>query len=128
MVKATTRGGSHGVYGAEVDIQIISVCPNSSHIDVRRMCRLDRHLHSVSTRSQFCTCYLSLLVRIHNGHLTSIYPIHPYQGCLPLILGTNMQVSGIPPLEYQMNKQLRGNKEYEEYKRTTPILFPKLFS
>jgi steroid 5-alpha reductase family enzyme len=39
-----------------------------------------------------------------------------------------MQVSGIPPLEYQMNKQLRGNKEYEEYKRTTPILIPKLFS
>jgi len=40
----------------------------------------------------------------------------------------NKQVSGIPPLEYQMNKQLRGNKEYEEYKRTTPILIPKLFS
>jgi steroid 5-alpha reductase family enzyme len=37
-----------------------------------------------------------------------------------------IQISGIPPLERQMNKRLRGRKDYEEYKKNTPILIPKL--
>lgn len=37
-----------------------------------------------------------------------------------------LKFTGIPPLEYQMNKQFRGRKDYEAYKSATPILIPKL--
>lgn len=43
-----------------------------------------------------------------------------------LSFGSSMQISGIPPLERQMNRRLRGRQDYEEYKKNTPILIPKL--
>lgn len=37
------------------------------------------------------------------------------------------QISGIPPLEYMMDKKLRDRKDYQEYKKNTPVFVPKLF-
>jgi steroid 5-alpha reductase family enzyme len=42
------------------------------------------------------------------------------------VVGYANEISGIPPLERLMNKRFRGRKDYEEYKRNTPILIPKL--
>jgi steroid 5-alpha reductase family enzyme len=36
-----------------------------------------------------------------------------------------MQVTGIPPLEKQMDKKFSGRKDYEEYKANTSIFIPK---
>jgi steroid 5-alpha reductase family enzyme len=53
------------------------------------------------------------------GLLTVVSPIY-----ITVLL---VFVSGIPTLEMEYEKRYLGNKEYEEYKKKTGVLFPKIF-
>ncbi|OLL25161.1 hypothetical protein NEOLI_002984 [Neolecta irregularis DAH-3] len=71
------------------------------------------------------------IIANHALNKTVIYPswMGLASGISPVFLRLLLtKVSGVPLQEVANDKKFGGKKDYEEYKRNTPVVIPKLFS
>lgn len=81
--------------------------------------KYSRHPNYLGEIMMWVGIFLYCLVYINGiGFITILSPIY-----ITILL---VAVSGIPTLEKEYDKRYRGSKQYQDYKKNTGILFPRI--